>query len=89
MKALIFGGTGFIGRNLCQELILAGYEVYVVTRNPKKVSKLVSGVKMIEWDGYSADSLLLQRSFHKSSLINLNNGLTPAGACSCGGIDRR
>ena len=71
MKALIFGGTGFIGRNLSKELILAGYEVCVVTRDPKKISLLVSGVKMVEWDGCSADTLLADGLEDVDLIINL------------------
>ena len=54
MKVLIFGGTGFVGRNLTDELLTNGYQVFVVTRNRKKpVNDLVSKVKIIEWDNNS------------------------------------
>ncbi|WP_088226180.1 TIGR01777 family oxidoreductase [Desulfosporosinus sp. FKB] len=54
MKALIFGGTGFVGRNLTVELLANGYQVYVVTRNPSKTTNtLENGVKVIEWDNHS------------------------------------
>lgn len=33
MKAVIAGGTGFVGKELTNELILHGYDVYILTRN--------------------------------------------------------
>lgn len=51
MNVLIFGGTGFVGRNLTEELLANGYQVYVVTRNAKKTdNSLENKVKVIEWD---------------------------------------
>ena len=35
-KVLIAGGTGHLGRNIEQELILKGYHVLILTRNPSK-----------------------------------------------------
>ncbi len=55
MKVLIFGGTGFIGRNLILELVGAGYEVGVVTRDSQKTGRLGKGVKAIEWDCTAAN----------------------------------
>ncbi|KLU64495.1 epimerase family protein [Desulfosporosinus acididurans] len=54
MKVLIFGGTGFVGRNLTVELHANGYQVYVVTRNPSEsTNTLEHGVKVIKWDNHS------------------------------------
>ena len=51
MNVLIFGGTGFVGKNLTEELLSKGYQVYVVTRNnPKTANSLDDKVKVIEWD---------------------------------------
>lgn len=51
MKVLIFGGAGFVGRNLIEELLALGYQVCVVTRNCQKtVSNLGNKVQVIEWD---------------------------------------
>ncbi|HHY27472.1 MAG TPA: TIGR01777 family protein [Desulfitobacterium dehalogenans] len=59
MKALIFGGTGFVGKYLTKELIENGYQVFAVTRNSHKiVSTLGSGVEAIEWDNISSLSSL-------------------------------
>lgn len=54
MKVLIFGGAGFIGRNLSAELLAHGYEVSVVTRNRQKtIANLGFKGQVIEWDNYS------------------------------------
>ncbi|MEL7657784.1 MAG: NAD-dependent epimerase/dehydratase family protein, partial [Bacillota bacterium] len=38
MNVLIFGGTGFVGRNLTRELLENGYQVYIVTRNAQRTA---------------------------------------------------
>lgn len=51
MNVLIFGGTGFLGRNLTKELISSGYKVTVITRNQRiAADKVGSDVELIEWD---------------------------------------
>ena len=51
MKVLIFGGTGFVGRNLTEELLANGYQVCVVTRNSQKTANdLRNKVQVFEWD---------------------------------------
>ncbi len=42
MKILITGGTGFIGQNLINQRLLAGDQIYCLTRNVEKVSSLFS-----------------------------------------------
>ncbi len=54
MNVLIFGGTGFVGRNLTEELLANGYQVFVVTRNRQRTANsLGNNVKVIEWDNIS------------------------------------
>ena len=36
MRILITGGTGLIGRSLCQLWLAQGHELYVWTRSPEK-----------------------------------------------------
>jgi len=51
MKIIIAGGTGFVGRHLCQELIQHQHEVIVLTRNRTKAREsLPQDVKSEEWD---------------------------------------
>ncbi|MHB1128302.1 MAG: TIGR01777 family oxidoreductase, partial [Bacillota bacterium] len=51
MHVLIFGGTGFIGKYLTEELLANGYEVSTVTRNRGKAAKdMLKKVQVHEWD---------------------------------------
>jgi uncharacterized protein (TIGR01777 family) len=46
---LVTGGTGFIGRNLCQRALDTGWQVIVLTRNSKAAAKkLPPAVQLIE-----------------------------------------
>ncbi len=49
MKILITGGTGFIGKSLCEGFLEKGYEIFVLTRAPSK--KIDERIHYIEWDG--------------------------------------
>ncbi len=52
MRAIIAGGTGFIGRALCAELLENGWEVIIISRTPSRVGELFSsGVIGMDWDG--------------------------------------
>ncbi len=42
MRAIITGGTGFIGTALGAELYQAGHEVVLLSRNPNKHLKYIS-----------------------------------------------
>ena len=54
MNVLIFGGTGFVGRNLTRELLENRYQVYIVTRNPQKTANCLGNeIQVIEWDNIS------------------------------------
>lgn len=51
MKVFIFGGTGSIGRALVKELLQENFEVFVVSRNIKKVIKIFGDkVNAIQWN---------------------------------------
>lgn len=56
MKVALFGGTGFIGRNLTEELLADGYEVMIVTRSLDKAGKFIgqyapgTEIKAVKWD---------------------------------------
>ena len=49
MRALVTGGTGFIGAALCHALTGAGHTVTVVTRDPARVDG-----RAIGWERVSA-----------------------------------
>lgn len=51
MRAIIAGGTGFIGRHLSAELAAHGWEVVILSRSPSKVAETFhSGVIGMPWD---------------------------------------
>jgi uncharacterized protein (TIGR01777 family) len=52
---LITGGTGLIGTALSAELVRAGHEVTVLTRNPANARRLPEKVKAEQWDGRTAE----------------------------------
>ncbi|RME38858.1 MAG: NAD-dependent epimerase/dehydratase family protein, partial [Thermoflexia bacterium] len=54
MSVLITGGTGLIGRALAAELVAAGHEVAVLSRNPQGARGLPPGVRVERWDGRTA-----------------------------------
>ncbi|HBC91333.1 MAG TPA: TIGR01777 family protein [Pelotomaculum sp.] len=70
MKALIFGGTGFIGKHLCNELLSAGYKVSIVSRNPQKVGLSGSGAEVVQWS-VSAGPLPVELLDDVTVIINL------------------
>jgi uncharacterized protein len=49
-RAIVTGGSGFIGRQLATELLGNGYEVIALSRNPDAVNGLPDGVQVAQWD---------------------------------------
>ena len=59
MKLLVFGGTGFIGRNLIPVLVKEGFEVIIFSRTPDQRNQtLGSKVIKVHWDAVSGDSII-------------------------------
>lgn len=59
MRAIIAGGTGFIGQALVGELRGAGWEIVVLSRSPGKVAEVFgSGVIGMRWESGDWASLL-------------------------------
>lgn len=50
MRVIISGGSGLIGRELTKSLVVDNHEVLIISRYPKAVKNLPSGVKAIGWD---------------------------------------
>lgn len=48
MRILISGGTGFIGRAVCEQLHPGGHRVTVWTRDPRHVERMPEGVHLIQ-----------------------------------------
>ncbi len=55
MRVLITGGTGLIGSALARDLVAAGHEVVVLTRDPTRATGLPPGVTAAGWDARTAD----------------------------------
>ncbi len=54
MNIWIAGGSGLIGRALCEELVTAGHAVTVLTRSPERARALLPpAVDLQPWDGVS------------------------------------
>ncbi len=57
MRVVITGGTGLIGRALARDLVSAGYEVVVLSRDPARApaAALPASVRVEGWDARSAE----------------------------------
>jgi len=50
MKIVISGGSGLMGRAICQALLAAGHEPVVLTRDLSRASRLSTGVRFVAWN---------------------------------------
>ncbi|MCS6829929.1 MAG: TIGR01777 family oxidoreductase [Armatimonadota bacterium] len=58
MRVVIAGGTGFIGKALCRELLIAGHEVMVLTRDPSRATARVpQGAGVTRWSPEQPEGL--------------------------------
>jgi len=55
MRVVIVGGSGLIGRALCNSLTIDGHEVIVSSRRPERVTGLPSGASVTTWDASLPD----------------------------------
>ncbi|MGB9711064.1 MAG: NAD-dependent epimerase/dehydratase family protein [Thermodesulfovibrio sp.] len=77
MKALVTGGTGFIGSHLVETLLKENYEVYCIVRNPSRLRFLKGlNVKIIKADLSDKESLK-KIEWHFDYVFNLS-GITKA-----------
>lgn len=69
MKALIFGGSGFIGKKLVKQLIQKDHKVVIVTRNKSKIRQFENkNISIVDWD-YSSPISFSDKDF--DVIINL------------------
>lgn len=72
MHVVVAGGTGFIGRAVCRELLRAGHEVTVLTRDASRASgRVPQGVKVAQWSPEQSEELREVLSA-KDAVINLS-----------------
>lgn len=70
MRVLVTGGTGFIGRPLCGELVRAGHSVTVVTRDPARAKTLVDpAAKMVGWQGFRGPTQELADALAENEVV--------------------
>src|SRR5438067_7735207 len=51
MRVIVTGGTGFIGSALCRELLAAGHQPVVLSRDPRRaLGRLGAGVEAARWE---------------------------------------
>ena len=56
MKALVIGGTGFLGQYIVDELLESSHQIAVLSRSPDKATRpLASDVEVVEGDVNSLD----------------------------------
>jgi len=80
MDVLVVGGSGFIGRHLCAELLDRGHDVTVLSRSPDP-AELPSGVETAMGDVTAYDSI--QQAFEEQdavyNLVSLSPLFKPSG----------
>lgn len=73
MRIVVTGGTGFIGRALCQRLANAGHAVTVLTRDPEKArARVYHAVKIVPWQGFRGPTEELSKALGECDVaVNL------------------
>lgn len=70
MRIVVTGGTGFIGRVLCQRLANAGHLVTVLTRDPEKArTRLYHAVKIAPWQGFRGPTEELSKALGECEVV--------------------
>ena len=70
MRIVVAGGTGFIGRMLCQRLANAGHTVTVLTRNPEKArTTLYHAVRIVPWQGFRGQAEELSKALGECDVV--------------------
>ena len=70
MKVMIAGGSGLIGSALTRSLLEDGHEVWLLSRNPKKV-RVPQGAHALEWDGRTVYHHWLGIFSQMDAIVNL------------------
>lgn len=79
MRVIVAGGTGFIGRALCRDLLLAGYEVAVLTRDASRaMGRVPQGAGVAQWSPEQPEGLPEVLS-DADAVVNLSGESIAAG----------
>ena len=79
-RIAILGGTGFVGRSLCERLVMAGHEVRILTRHRERHRDLLvlPAAQVIEADVHNP--AVLKREFQgQDAVVNLVGILNESG----------
>jgi uncharacterized protein (TIGR01777 family) len=70
MRIVVAGGTGFIGRALCQRLVNAGHTVTALTRDPEKArTRVYHAVKIVPWQGFRGPTEDLSKALVECDVV--------------------
>lgn len=70
MRVVVAGGTGFIGRALCERLVHAGHSVTVPTRDMEKArARVYHAVTVVPWQGFRGPAEELARALDGSDVV--------------------
>lgn len=79
MRVIVAGGTGFIGRALCRDLLLAGHEVAVLTRDASRaMGRVPQGAGVAQWSPEQPEGLPQVLS-DADAVVNLSGESIAAG----------
>jgi uncharacterized protein (TIGR01777 family) len=70
MKVFLTGGTGFVGKFLCRELILKGHDITILTRRERPPASLKNGIRFVSGDPKEEGPWMAEVSQH-DWIINL------------------
>ena len=74
MKVALFGGTGFVGNYIVDELLNASHEPHVLVR-PQNASKLIQSDKCIVYSGYIEKETVIMEMLENANAVIYNIGL--------------
>ena len=69
MKIVVAGGSGFLGRPLCQALAGAGHQVVILTRQPPPAAR--GSVSWVQWDPHGGGGPWTTAVHHADAVVNL------------------
>ena len=74
MKVAFFGGTGFVGNYIVDELLQAGHEPHILVR-PQNASKLIQADKCAVYSGHIEKETVIQDMLVNADAVIYNIGL--------------